>query len=163
MKPEQIAAFRVDKTGWADGPWMTEPDRVDFRHAGFACLMLRNARSGNWCGYAGVPPTHPDHGHDYDSVDVKCHGGLTYADKCDGSHICHVAELGEPDDLWWFGFDCHHYRDIAPGLESTIRQLDLDYLDPMASYRDVAYVRREVEALAEQLAARAIAKAEGAR
>ncbi len=39
MKLENLN-FTVDKTGWGDGPWNDEPDRVDFHHAGFACLLL---------------------------------------------------------------------------------------------------------------------------
>lgn len=152
MKAENLN-FTVDKTGWDDGPWNDEPDRVDFKHAGFACLMLRNRHSGNWCGYVGVPNGHPAYGQDYNAVDVECHGGLTYGNKCDGAHICHVPEPGEPDDLFWFGFDCHHAWDRAPGYEATLRQHGLGWVDPDASYRAAPYVRREVEGLAEQLAA----------
>lgn len=170
---EEIDRKSVDKSGWSRGPWDDEPDRVDFEHAGLPCLLLRN-RHGNWCGYAAVAPGHPWHGVDYNGcfdpkrhVDAeehgwKCdarpesvievHGGLTYADRCGGS-ICHVPKPGEPADVWWFGFDCGHAWDIQPGLDAESAKLGLPrshYFDE--HYRDVAYVRRETEKLAEQLA-----------
>ena len=46
-EPPEVRTY--DKTRWADGPWMNEPDRVDFVHAGFACFALRNYM-GVWCG-----------------------------------------------------------------------------------------------------------------
>lgn len=147
MKLEHLN-YVVDKTGWGDGPWMNEPDRVDFHHAGFACLLLRNKRSGNWCGYVGVPSDHPDYGQD---VDYDVHGGITYANKCDGERICHVAAPEEADDLWWLGFDCHHSWDFAPGHEAITRSLGLQS-DDGDVYRDVAYTRNQTEHLAEQLA-----------
>ncbi len=92
-------------------------------------------------------------------MDVECHGGLTYAERCDGSHICHVPAVGEPDDVFWFGFDCHHAFDIAPGYDAAMRRLGVDDdLRPFRlneMYRDMAYARHEVEHLAEQFAARA--------
>lgn len=101
------------------------------------CLARRNSM-GVWCGYAAVPPGHP------------LHGGLTYADGCDGAEgegICHVPEPGEPGDVWWFGFDCNHYHDQAPGM--------LDVVVPFegAVYRTIEYARQETERLADQLAA----------
>lgn len=50
---------KIDKSKWPQGPWLTEPDRVDFEYQGFPCLALRNWRMGNWCGYVAVPPKHP--------------------------------------------------------------------------------------------------------
>jgi hypothetical protein len=135
----------VDRSGWPAGPWDDEPDRVEFEHAGLPCLLNRGG-GGAWCGYAAVPPGHPLHGQDYEVPDISVHGGLTYAGECHGA-ICHVPKPGEPDDVWWFGFDCAHAFDLTPSK--------LPYAPPIFDevYRDVAYVRRETERLAEQLAA----------
>jgi hypothetical protein len=66
-----------------------------------------------------------------------------------------VPEPGEPDDVWWLGFDCGHYTDISPGLMA----LEMKYAsgaglysfqDPR-TYKNSAYVRAEVEQLAAQL------------
>lgn len=149
-----------DKSSWGRGPWHSEPDRVDFEHAGLSCLLLRGAL-GAWCGYAAVTTSHPLHGKGYDQcIDSTCgieycyehspsallhaHGGLTYADACSGA-ICHIPKPGEPDDVWWFGFDCGHCDDLVPGMArySSIPERGI--------YRDLAYVRAETERLAEQL------------
>jgi hypothetical protein len=130
-----------DKSKWGKGPWNKEPDRVDFIHAGFSCFILRNT-SGNWCGYVGVPSTHPAYEKDYDNVNVSVHGGLTYANKCNG-HICHVPEPGMPDDVWWLGFDTAHYDDLSPSIPHLKGY--------GATYKDVNYTRKETEQLAEQL------------
>jgi hypothetical protein len=132
-----------DKAAWGEGPWQTEPDRVEFEHSGLPCLLVRGPLGG-WCGYAAVPPGHPLHGTPYNDVDVEVHGGLTYADRCQG-HICHVPKPGEPDEVWWLGFDCGHYTDLLPGMTKYNFNQD-------GTYRDVDYVRAETERLAEQLA-----------
>jgi hypothetical protein len=149
---EQLAEYKVDKSSWERGPWDDEPDRVDFVHAGFACMALRGPM-GNWCGYVGVPKEHPAYGKGYDDVDVRVHGGLTYAARCCG-HICHVPQPGMPDDVFWFGFDCGHAFDVSPGLEARMRGIHMPLMRyPMEVYRDLPYVRSEIESLAEQLAA----------
>jgi len=59
----QLAARAPERSpyareNWAPGPWDNEPDRVDWVHAGLACLIVR-APVGALCGYVGVGPTHP--------------------------------------------------------------------------------------------------------
>lgn len=53
----------LDKSGWSDGAWMTEPDKRQWLDpvSGFACLILRGD-FGHLCGYVGVPPTHAAYG-----------------------------------------------------------------------------------------------------
>lgn len=141
---------------------MDEPDKVEFKtRAGLPGLCVR-ASSGAWCGYVGLPPGHPLHGKTYHDVesDIDVHGGLTYSGPCQGA-ICHVPEPGEPDDVTWFGFDCCHHGDWSPthsyatwnrlGRPEWARYPDGDVWGS-GSYRDIAYVKREVERLAEQLA-----------
>lgn len=162
----RIGADGIDKSQWGDGPWQGEPDRVEFKHAGLPCLMTRHPEHGNWCGYAAVPPGHPLHGASPDNANLGAHGGVNYASLCSGL-ICHVPDPGEPDDVWWFGFDCAHSYDYCPGLVATLRKLHVDpqglslsdcapldeeILFGHCVYRDLAYVRGQVECLAEQLA-----------
>lgn len=140
---------------WGDGPWLDEPDRVDFEFAGIPCLLRRNAYAGkpdasmgNWCGYAAVAPGHPLHGAGYyaaEEAGVRAHGGLTYASACAGE-ICHVPKPGEPDDVWWFGFDCAHSGDLVPA-HCCRRTAFIGEV-----YRDLAYVYAETTLLAAQLA-----------
>ena len=160
---EQIEA-KIDKSAWPPGPWHTEPDRVEWKtEAGYPALIIRVSYSGHLCGYVAVPPGHPAHGHsyateyetdangerDYDKPrpnplnGIRVHGGITYTEKCAG-RVCHVPAPGEPDDVWWVGFDCNHAYDLAPNYGSAYRTV-------MADYRDVDYVREQCELLAEQL------------
>lgn len=77
----------------------------DFEHCGYRCLVVVN-RMCLRCGYVGVPDNHPDYKKSYMDVEEKytVHGGLTFSDK--------IKYIGaEPDDLWYFGFDCGHYGD----------------------------------------------------
>lgn len=148
--------FDTPKSEWGDGPWQNEPDRLEFEHVGLPCLALRN-RMGAWCGYVAVPPGHPFHGVDSDDVPVEVHGGLTYSNLC-CDEICHVPKPGEPDNVYWLGFDCAHAWDIAPAMAAfeRVRFADKPHLlrrDPHEVYRNLAYVRHEIEGLAEQLAA----------
>lgn len=147
---EDARAAKLEQYG--PGPWVDEPDRVEWRYKGLPCLITR-APLGNLCGYVGVPPSHPWHGKDSDDVEADAHGGVTYANACQG-HVCHIAQPGEPDDVYWVGFDCAHHLDAVPRLFKVSPGFyegmpDHDYL-PRPVYRDVAYVRAEVEALAEQ-------------
>ena len=61
------------------------------------------------------------HGKDYNALDVEVHGGLTYAGECSGS-ICHVPKPGEPDNVFWFGFDCAHAYDLSPATQAFYRE-----------------------------------------
>lgn len=154
----------IDKSKWGDGPWLAEPDKVQWRDAatGLPCLANRNPHSGSWCGYVGVYPGHRWYDVPYNNFDnyaegpdakVEVHGGLTYSNRCregtDESHgICHVAEPGEAKP-WWFGFDCAHAFDLSPGYA---RYLTPNLHMPDEVYRDLAYVKGECARLAAQLA-----------
>lgn len=144
-----------DKSDWAPGPWRNEPDKVQWRDkkTAFACLAVRNTVSGAWCGYVGVEPAHPLYGKFYSKIDVDVHGGLTFAGKCMAhGRICHVVEPGEPDDVWWLGFDCGHCLDVMPGINATLLKLGGHPLDfPGSSYKTLKYVKSEVRRLAAQL------------
>ncbi len=134
-----------------DGPWHAEPDHVEFEHDGMPCILHRNAA---WCGYVAVPPGHPWHGKSYDQVDVDVHGGPTYAEKCSGK-ICHVAKPGEPDDVWWIGFDCNHHGDLSlHDVNDYGSYRDDGHL--VSLYRTVDYVKAETIKLAEQAKAAAV-------
>lgn len=150
----------IDKSSWPDGPWKTEPDRVEWLSHGLPCLISRGP-SGALCGYVAVPPGHSMHGKDYNETDLDwCpHGGLTYADKCNEGPVCHVAREGEPDAVWWLGFDCAHHGDLLPQHEALLTKTGFSMTVAGSSgfwgkreYRDLAYVTAEVEQLAALLA-----------
>lgn len=134
---------------YGPGPWVEEPDRLEWKSAqGLPCLIVRNPRLGVLCGYVAVPPEHPMHGCGLaETHDLRVHGGVTYAEACQGD-ICHVPEPGEPDDVWWLGFDAGHAFDEQPLIAKVSPALR-----SLATYRDVAYMRAQCESLAEQLGA----------
>lgn len=139
----------IDKSKWGEGPWQSEPDRIEWEFKGYPCLMTRTPM-GNWCGYVAVPPGHPFFEKGGDSLNLEVHGGITYADHCRG-HICHVPKPGQSDNVWWLGFDCAHAFDGLPGMVAYLKNKDNFF---SRGYKDVAYVRGEVERLAAQIAKR---------
>jgi hypothetical protein len=141
----------IDKSAWPRGPWDDEPDKMQWldEATGLPCLIVRGPLAGALCGYVGVPEGHPCFGVEYDAPGVDVHGGLTFAGPCDPDRahgICHVVEPGEPDGVWWLGFDCAHGGDLAPAFEAALRDVLGD------EYRDLDYVRAECARLAAQLA-----------
>lgn len=171
MSAERVYST-VDKTDWGPGPWQDEPDKVQWKDeaTGLACLAKRGP-GGQWCGYVGLAPGHAlyekHYGDVYDLLDydaVNVHGGLTYADHCaegpEESSICHVPDPGEPDNVWWLGFDCAHSRDLSPAqaardrlrYEETGSPIWLPLTDGTEQYRTLAYVQSETRRLAGQLA-----------
>lgn len=91
---------RLNKSEWGNGPWMQEPDKMQWvdEATGLDCLIVRN-NAGALCGYVGVPESHPWHGVDYSQClhtprceeswcgnspesHITVHGGLTFADRC---------------------------------------------------------------------------------
>lgn len=140
---------RINRDKWPPGPWDREPDRIEWRtaHGGRPCLILRN-EMGALCGYVAVEEGHPWFGKPWHAIDAEVHGGITYAASCAG-HICHVPREGESDDVWWVGFDCAHWPDLMPAMRNSITW---PYLADVGVYRDVRYVRDEVEGLACQAA-----------
>jgi hypothetical protein len=123
---------------------------------------------GHWCGYIAVPAGHPwylsERGSDT-FRDVRVHGDITYADECAGV-ICHVPRPGEPDSVWWVGFDCGHIWDLSPRMLAVEGMLaGLDDIPEAAreafrkawrpigeihQYKTAGYVRAEVFELARQ-------------
>lgn len=141
-----------DKTKWGPGPWADEPDRVEFRHAGFACL-LRRGGGGAWCGYVALPAAHPWATREEYDVPAAVHGGITYGPTPCSEHVCHVPAPGESDDVRWIGFDCSHAGDLRPADNAYVAHLyNSMFGRGHDEYRDVAYVRAETERLAEQAA-----------
>ena len=77
---------------------------------------------GHRCGYVAIPPSHKysntpikkcnffgkeHHSYDYDSLDIECHGGLTFMSPDHGLKNL----LTTPCTDQWIGFDCGHCYD----------------------------------------------------
>lgn len=114
-------------------------------HAGYEWEVTNNG-IGYRCGYVRVPYGHPWHGLDYDAIDARVHGGLTFAEP-----DTHCGK-GGADNAWWIGFDCAHAGDGAdPELPArdgySVRRYDFLLKDPV---RTTEYVAAECRRLAEQ-------------
>lgn len=145
--------------GWPSGAWDGEPDKVQWPDdvTGLPCLAVRNRRNGVWCGYVGLADYHPLHGKEYGEVDVNVHGGLTFANACgpgenESVGICHTPSDGEPEHVWWLGFDCAHAWDHSPDDVRRSAEGGIWALSHDSQYRTLAYVRNECAQLARQLA-----------
>lgn len=150
---------RENKKVVPPGPWNEEPDRYEFYHKDFPCLLLRNAKLLHWCGYVGVPISHPFFGISYGALSgpgfPSVHGGFTYSGKSFGLISHHGA-----GDTWWFGFDCAHAYDLIPMMlhygqamqevgKPKRQKNDIDI------YRSFEWVVEETKKLADQLGEKA--------
>jgi hypothetical protein len=114
------------------GPWDSEPGEAAWVDTvtDFPCYIQRSG-GGALCGYVCLPAGHPWHGESYNSIyelyPVDVHGGLTFS-----------VQRG---DYWVIGFDCSHSGDCVPCYSWTLAN---------GTYRDMAYVKAQVTALARQ-------------
>lgn len=126
--------------------WITE--------AGFpASIMKIDALDDSWYnGYVGIPPTHLLHGKHYNEympdgitlpedepigkrniITVFCgidsnhpkidgyfnvHGGITYTGTM----------KDDTNNMWWIGFDCHHYEDNIDKCNAYYVEAECEYL-----------------------------------
>lgn len=130
----------------------------EWEHAGLKCAVVQAREAQHRCGYVRVPPTHSLFGKDYDAVDVKAHGGLTFAQLEPCTH--------EDGQGWWFGFDCVHFGDAMYDPDAKLEDMTTDEAKYVLTIRDrwpewrkdehywaQEEVEAETESLAEQLAA----------
>lgn len=151
---------RCDRSQWPAGAWDGEPDKVQWKDeaTGLPCLAKRNPHAGNWCGYVGIASDHPWHGKGYSDLPgyPDVHGGLTFADDCQEGPpeqtVCHIPEPGEPEYLWWFGFDCAHAWDHSPRDHVMAAEHGYPFtISHDSSYRTLGYVRNQCGKLAAQI------------
>lgn len=94
----------VDKSAWGDGPWQSEPDKMQWQDeaTGFACLIVRDPM-GALCGYVGVPETHPAHGLSYDGTPDEALRFII-SNPATAMNMLAKALHISPDDPWSRGF-----------------------------------------------------------
>ena len=120
-----------------DWKWLWEPNRVEFEHAGLKCFIMRD-RFLFLGGYVGLSEGHPYYRRHFKDIDAKAHDGLTFSGRGDGER--------REKDYWWVGFTCDRPADLVPSRPHPLSGDEV--------YRDIDYVRGEVEKLAEQLRAK---------
>jgi hypothetical protein len=109
-------------------------------------LIVLNT-NGHRCGYVAIPPEHPysqtpeedrtfcgkpyKH-YDYDSLDIQCHGGLTFMSPSHGLKDL----LTIPCNDIWIGFDCGHCDD-AIDVEALRKYYGEEAFENKKSYIDI--------------------------
>lgn len=159
------------------GPWQGEFEKTAWTDpaTGYPCIILRQPR-GELAGFVGVEPAHPLAGYKVDalppSVGEGLHRPLNYAEPCQSSQnervsVCHVVHAPSrpsrslhrgnaheaPDDAqadraWWFGMTMNGPTDLIPTLPGGRLAAERGQ-----TYRDEAFVYRQVVELARQLKA----------
>jgi len=117
-------------------------DKLEFVYAGLKCMVVKHPQLGHWCGYVALPEGHPDWGKDYDSVNVRVHGSLTFSSR--GGQ-----RYWKGKNLWWFGFDCAHAGDLVPA-----------YPHVGEHYWTLEEVIKETKRLAKQLVRRGVRRSQ---
>lgn len=119
---------------------------------GLTCVVLAT-NMGHRCGYVGVPNTHPLYEKNYNGLDLRVHGGLTYSD----SNLKNYPIEKSNQMLWFFGFDCAHTGD-ARDFELMSEEYKKVYsnqifrsIDGYGTVKTLEYCIIECESLALQL------------
>lgn len=168
----------ADRHPDGDGPWEDEADKTAWidEASGLPCIIRRSKHHGALEGFVAVPRGHDLFGFDHAALaplGIIVHGGLNYSEPCQENEleavsVCHVEPIWRPiaepvsgsqvdvdEDLWWLGFSCDHSYDYVP--KSHRHPNPPNHLahghDIPQTYRDEAYVHRQVVQLAAQLKA----------
>ena len=89
-------------------------------HRGYDFLIQKPFET-HYCGYVKIPKNHKYHDKDYDKIDIKIHGDLSF-----GEYI---------EEDWWIGWDYNHdlpgekdlvLIDIIKDCCSVIMQLEIE-------------------------------------
>lgn len=144
-------------------PVPDEPDFVKGYSNGLAYRIVRHPVMGHLCGYVKLTKHHPLYkaatarltrpkwgrpgqvetvrrGYNQrDLARLDVHGGTTFFDKLSWARG------------YWVGFDCAHFDDTVPSM-IVFGGLPKEY---QGVYRDVAFVKEQVDQLAQQLASMA--------
>lgn len=118
----------------------------DWTEDGVRCLIKRGPAS--ICAYLGIPIGHPMAGHDYESIPISVHGGLTFAKEGDGKYF--------PNGFYFYGWDYSHCGDYSFYYNniSTIRNEDKKWLlgEVQQQVKNAVYDFKKLMELAEKAA-----------
>lgn len=96
----------------------------DYREYSFAINF--DTLMGFRCGYVFIPQGHPCFEKNYEDINIRCHGGLTYSD-----HYFNGTYL----DDWIIEFDCNHCMDgIDMNTLTQFPNVDLEMIKKMPGF-----------------------------
>lgn len=128
-----------------DGPWLDEPDYLEFTHAGFECRITRG-QYGTLMGYVVLDVDHPLFGLsviDARLQAVHVHGGWSWAND--------TLPNKRSKAQWVIGFDCAHGDDFIPYFPPALAAA-IAMACPNQTYRTFDFVQFELKQAAEALA-----------
>jgi hypothetical protein len=161
-------------------PWDGEPDDFSMIASGLPVRGHRHEFFRHWCGYVGVPKSHPLFRHSFkDPVPhpaglmdrpfaINEVGGInllgmllmhhTWGEGYAPVSLIFTVHGGLSfsghfqDDLehWYFGFDCGHAGDLQPGMLDA--HIEPEWYHRISVYRTMEFVMGECVQLAEQVA-----------
>ena len=112
--------------------WENEPNFLEFDYQGYLCQIIRNPCLLNLCGYVFLTKENKFFKKNYDDIDVKVHGGLTFSES-------------RGENFWKIGFDCGHFYDICPGLDKQF------FFSNLSTYKNIDYVKKEIKFMVDQI------------
>lgn len=119
-----------------DQEWLDEPNKLEWQHEGYECVITRDPEYGNLCGWVGLKSGHPWYGKetgDREIYDIDVHGQIAWADS---TYPIPGKFIKGP--MWWLGFHGAAGRDYRPFYKSNW---------PDGVYRNMAFMRAECEKL----------------
>jgi hypothetical protein len=102
-------------------------------------VVVRRNSFDIYCGYVGVPQSHPCHGIELGDSElgrIEIHGGVSYA----AGRLPWLRPEDSPG-IWWLGFDCATEDDGILGVD-----------DSGCVYRDEEFAQDQALLLARRLA-----------
>jgi hypothetical protein len=160
----------IAKGHFKHGPWLEEPDRVEWIFHDLVCLVLRHDK-GYLQGFVGVSWGRPLWGLEVQDITrrgISAHRGLTYAAQAQtlplssaspyaGDIRTHFARspfdsVEDPALFWFFGFHCNHQpAPELPGDFAPEETLTGERPSSTHAYRTFVYTADKVDLLAHQL------------
>lgn len=149
---------RTEEHSWCDHT----PEHVLEVHGGVTftgkCSEITPERWERWrksmLARRAEAKTYPkgDAARDLKELGVDLENYDAWAERARARYICHLVPANEPDNVWWFGFDCAHAGDFSPSYGSDLGRPT--GWGGVVEYRDIDYVTEQCRALARQLHAR---------
>ncbi len=154
-------------------PWIAVEGGGKYKDYEF--LIVLN-KLGHRCGYVAIPPEHKYSQtkeseremptgkkykmYDYDTLDIECHGGLTFMASDHGLKKL----LTNPCTDMWIGFDCGHLYDASDydclvkyyGEQTDSRKETIALLSEMGTIKKFNYVESECKSIIDQLIQKAV-------
>lgn len=133
---------------------MNEPDLCVWEHK-LPCLAIRDMSLGIWKGFVAIDNKHPFYGKTVDDllklsegieIFSSVYGGMSGAGRLPAKY----KEFAKGH--WWIGVETSHGGDFMPLLKLDNSDPDMAKMTSNQTYKDLRFIRREVNKLADLIA-----------